>query len=111
MARSDERAAESLLEDLLIHLLKWRFHPKRRTRSWRASMQNARSDIRNLIDDSPSLKSKVAKLTDRAFEKAHRTAGAEMDFDDREWEQESPRNCPWIVQSLTPLPFREGAGG
>ena len=95
MARSDERAAESLLENLLTHLLKWRYQPQRQTRSWRASIQNARSDLRNLLADSPNLKPRLPPLTARAYEKARRTVGAEMDLDHREWEKKSPRACPW----------------
>ena len=100
MARSDERAFESLIENLLVHLLKWRYQAKRRTRSWRASILNARSDLRHLLDDSPSLKSKTTALIARAYEKARHTAGAEMDLDEREWKEESPGNCPWTTDLI-----------
>jgi hypothetical protein len=99
MARSDERAVESLMENLLTHLLKWRYQPQRQTRSWRVSVESARSDVRNLLADSPSLKTKMATLLTRAYEKARRSAGAEMDVDERLWSEQSPCACPWTSSS------------
>ena len=100
MARSDERALESLLENLLTHRLKWSFQPTRRSRSWRASVDNARSDIRNLLADSLSLKAKVATLLTRAYEKARRSAGVEMELEERDWDKAAPRACPWNFDLL-----------
>ncbi|HXD89627.1 MAG TPA: DUF29 family protein, partial [Candidatus Binataceae bacterium] len=58
--------------------------------------------------DSPSLKPRLPLLTARAYEKARRTAGAEMDLDHREWEKKSPRACPWksdfLLGNLWPDP-------
>jgi hypothetical protein len=109
MARSDERTLESPLENLLMHLLKWRFQP--RTRSWRASVDNARSDIRNLLGDSPSLKAKAVTLLARAYEKARRSAGAEMELGERDWDNAAPRACPWnfdlLLSDFWPEPINQ----
>ena len=59
MARSEQHAVQSFLEVLLTHLLKWRYEPIRRSRSWRVSIQHARSNIRNSLADSPSLRPKI----------------------------------------------------
>lgn len=100
MVRSEERAVQSFLQVLLIHLLKWRYEPNRRSRSWRVSIQNARSEIRDQLADSPSLRSKLPLLLERAYERARRSAGAEMEFDEREWEEKSPPSCPWDFDQL-----------
>jgi hypothetical protein len=87
MARSEQSAVQSHLQVLLIHLLKWRYEPNRRSHSWRASIQNARAEIRDLLIDSPSLRSKLLLILVRAFDRARRSAGAEMELDEREWEK------------------------
>jgi hypothetical protein len=100
MARSEQHAVQSFLEVLLIHLLKWRYEPSRRSRSWRVSIQNARSNIRNGLADSPSLRAKMPTLMSRAYDNARRSAGAEMELEEREWERQAPRSCPWDFDQL-----------
>ena len=100
MARSEQHAVQSFLEVLLIHLLKWRFEPSHRSRSWRVSIQNARSNIRNSLADSPSLRPKIPSLVSRAYDNARRSAGAEMELDEREWEEKSPPSCPGDFEQL-----------
>jgi len=100
MARSEQHAVQSFLEVLLIHLLKWRFEPSHRSRSWRVSIQNARSNIRNSLADSPSLRPKIPSLVSRAYDNARRSAGAEMELDEREWEEKSPPSRPWDFEQL-----------
>ena len=87
MARSEAHAVQSFLEGLLLHLLKWRYEPSRRSRSWRASVQNARASIRHRLEDSPSLRPQIPILLGRAYENARRSAGAKMEFDECEWEK------------------------
>ena len=100
MARSEQHAVQSFLEILLIHLLKWRYEPSRRSRSWRVSIQNACANIRNSLADSPSLRSKIPTLLNRAYDNARRSAGAEMEMDERDWEKKGPRSCPWKFDQL-----------
>jgi hypothetical protein len=95
MARSEQPTVQSYLELLLIHLLKWHYEAARRSRSWRVSIQNARSGIRDELIDSPSLRTKLPLLLERANERARRIAGVEMELDEREWEQMAPQSCPW----------------
>ena len=42
LGRSDKRDIESRLENLIIHLLKWRYQPEWRSPSWEASIDEAR---------------------------------------------------------------------
>ncbi len=100
MARSDEHALESFLERLLKHLLKWRYEPHRQSASWQVSIQNARSDIRDRLAHSPNLRGRLPTLVGRAYEKTRRSAGVEMEVEEREWEEKSPPSCPWSVAQL-----------
>jgi hypothetical protein len=45
VGREQRHAVESYLTNLLMHLLKWRYQPGRRSRSWRVSIRNARIEI------------------------------------------------------------------
>ena len=42
MGKSGQRAVESDLRDILLHLLKWRYQPERRGNSWRLSIRDGR---------------------------------------------------------------------
>ncbi|HJU10872.1 MAG TPA: DUF29 domain-containing protein, partial [Candidatus Binataceae bacterium] len=59
LGRSEARGLRSQMARLLAHLLKWQLQPSRRTNSWRASIRGARDRIRELLDESPGLKSRL----------------------------------------------------
>jgi hypothetical protein len=52
LGRSDKREIESRLENLLVHLVKWRCQPEGRSPSWEASIDEARRRIERVIKDS-----------------------------------------------------------
>ncbi|HJU28752.1 MAG TPA: DUF29 domain-containing protein, partial [Candidatus Binataceae bacterium] len=62
IGRSDAEALASQLARLLLHLLKWRYQPNRRSRGWELSIMEARLRINRRLRKSPSLKSKLAEL-------------------------------------------------
>jgi Domain of unknown function DUF29 len=78
LGRSDKRALQSHLANLYAHLLKWRFQPSRRGVSWRSSIDQSRTDIYDLIDESPSLRNELPKFNVRAYARGRRTAATEM---------------------------------
>jgi hypothetical protein len=55
MGRSDKRSLESYFDNLLMHLMKYRYQPDQRSSSWRGSIREARKQINKIIRDSPSL--------------------------------------------------------
>jgi hypothetical protein len=99
-ARTLEQGLENELEILLTHLLQWHYQPRRRGGGWQAAIQNARSSIADRLDDSPRLAGKLKKLTNRAYRKARRSAGAAIGLSERQWEAKFPQSCPWDVSSL-----------
>jgi uncharacterized damage-inducible protein DinB len=42
MGKSGQRAVESDLRNILLHLLKWQYQPERRGNSWRLSIRDGR---------------------------------------------------------------------
>lgn len=84
LARADRRALKSQLVRLMAHIIKWRTQPGRRSRSWTATIENARDEIADLQRETPSLSRAVFEETwDRCFQAAKREAEAECN-------QESP---------------------
>jgi len=55
MGLSDRRQLESRTDSLIMHLLKVKYHPQKRTRSWDLTIANQRRGLRRLLRDSPSL--------------------------------------------------------
>ena len=70
MGRSQASELGSRYYRLLTHLLKWRYQPQRRSRSWRATIVEQRTRLADLLDENPGLK----PLRARAFAKAYRNA-------------------------------------
>ncbi len=91
MGKTEKRELVSQLTVLLIHLLKWRFQPKGRGKSWRLSIANARDEIADLIADNPSLKPMLDDVTAQAYRYARRKAAIETSLD----EERFPGQCPW----------------
>jgi hypothetical protein len=79
MSRSDKRALKSQLIRLMMHIIKWRSQPERRSLSWAASIANARDEIADIREETPSLNEAIIQgLWDKAFAAALRQAEAEM---------------------------------
>src|SRR3954452_12855834 len=77
MARSDRREIRNRLIVLLVHLLKHKFQPRRRSRGWRATIAEQRQRIATVIDDSPSLQPFPASILDRCYADARSQAALE----------------------------------
>ncbi len=68
--KSQKRELISRLTVLLVHLMKWRYQPGLRGRSWRLTIEQQRLGLEDHIGENPSLKS----LLNEAMAKAHRHA-------------------------------------
>jgi len=99
MGRGEENALESHLTNLLIHLLKWRYQPNKRTGSWEATIENSRDHITQLLQRSPSLKSKIDDAFWSVYRHARREAGGQMGLTKREWERCLPVSCEWSLKT------------
>ena len=67
LGRSEKRELVSRLEILLIHLLKWQFQPKKRTKSWHSTIDEQRRRIVEHLKDNPSLKAKLRVAVETAY--------------------------------------------
>lgn len=77
MGRSEKRAIESNLRVLLIHLLKYKYQPERRSNSWLSTIIEHRIRISKELKASPSLKGYLERVFDETYQDARILASVE----------------------------------
>ncbi len=79
MARADRRAVKSQLIRLMKHIIKWQMQPEKRSWSWIKTIQNARVEIQDIQEETPSIsREALISLWERAFGLATIEAEEEM---------------------------------
>jgi hypothetical protein len=96
MGRSLRRELRNRLAILTMHLLKWRYQPGHRSRSWSVTIEEQRGQVAELLDESPSLKPvltrDLTKIYKLAVTKALRDTGlSEATF---------PAACPFTAEQI-----------
>ena len=83
MTRSDKRALKSLLTRLFEHCLKlayWETEREYNQAGWKGEIQNFRSQIKDLLEDSPSLKTYLAEIIDKSYDTGVKIAKQKMEI-------------------------------
>ena len=101
LGRSDKREVRNRLIIILAHLLKWQFQPGKRSSGWRGSLAESRDQIRELIDESASLRPYPASVRDGAYRIARLKAAGESELP----EPHFPETCPYSVEQILDLDF------
>jgi len=99
MGRSEERALESQLARLVAHLLKWQFQPEQRQQSqnsWRATIKNARKEVRKLLKRNPGLQTNLAEYFTEAYSSGIEWAVIETNLPDTAF----PAESPWTLSQV-----------
>jgi Domain of unknown function DUF29 len=96
LGNEQRHAVRSHLRVLLWHLLKWAYQPDHRSPSWRTSIRNARAEITDRLDDSPSLRPHVPALLTTAYRQARGLAADETGLPLATF----PEVCPWTVEQV-----------
>ena len=96
MGRSEKRALQSRLMVLLVQLLKWKYQPVRRGRSWQLTIEGQRENCLDVLEDNPSLKSKLDIILIRSYSSAKITASKETGLDKNNF----PITCPWTYDQI-----------
>jgi hypothetical protein len=81
MGRSDKKALKSNLEKLLLHLLKWKYQPSKRSHSWQYSITEQCLRLLEVFEDSPSLKVYFEEVFDQCYQNACLLAARETGLD------------------------------
>lgn len=77
MGNQNKSELRNRLAILLMHLLKWKYQPELKGKSWYLTIVQQRLDIADLISDNPSLKHFLPELFVKAYVKAVTFASAE----------------------------------
>ena len=93
MGNNKKHALISRLAQLIFHLLKWQYQPDFRGRSWEGSIKMQRMELDELLQDSPSLKSKIDEGFPVAYKKAKLMIQKETPIDLKLMSQ----NCPYTL--------------
>ena len=106
MGRTEKRELTSRLSVLLLHLLKWRYQPEKRSPSWEASVRVQRNRLADHLDDNPSLKPVLPNALASAYRDASLEAVAETGLPSATF----PEACPWTVSQVLDGGFGRGEG-
>jgi hypothetical protein len=90
LGKSEKRAISSNLIILILHLLKWRYQPEKRSNSWKSSIREHRRRIQELVTDSPSLKNYLPEILADSYLAAKKQAGDETGLSLVAFPEESP---------------------
>jgi hypothetical protein len=91
MGRSEKNSLESNLVVLLMHLLKYKYQPEKRTNSWLYTIKEHRRRLRKAFETSPSLKRYYQEIFEETYEDARDLAATETGLSLNIF----PINCPF----------------
>lgn len=90
MSGKDRRELRSRLAVILIHLLKCRFQPERKTSSWIATLGEQRDQVAHLLEQSPSLKASLDQYISDAYSSALKRTALETGLPHSNFPLENP---------------------
>lgn len=101
MGRNERRALQSNIVIILQHLLKYRYQPERRSKSWRVILVEHRQRIERLLQESPSLKPYLQEVFASCHKDAVKLASEETGL----VEDAFPLRCQFSVEQVLDIDF------
>lgn len=98
MGRSEKRAVQSNLTVLLMHLLKYKYQPNKRSQSWRSTIVEHRRRLLILFKDSPSLKGYSQEIFAECYQDARQDAATETQLKVSVFPDECPFNLEVVLK-------------
>ena len=99
LGRSERRELESLLAVLLVHLLKYKYQPSKRSTSWLFTIREQRLRISKSFKDSPSLKNHYHKKFTETYSDARALTADETGLAIMTFPQLCPFNFDFVLNS------------
>lgn len=96
VGNSERNKLVSHLVILMLHMLKIKYQPCRKSKLWDLSIKNARYCALNTLKKNSSLKSSLPYL----FEEAYFSARLEAAKETGQEEEMFPEICPWTVEEI-----------
>lgn len=91
MERSEKKGFRSNLEQLLLHLLKWKYQKNKRSGSWESSIIEHRNRMLDDLEDSPSYKPYYDNIFDKCYQNGRKYAKAQTGLPIKTF----PEVCPF----------------
>jgi hypothetical protein len=98
---SEYRAVSSAVYQILVHLLKWRYQPRRRSRSWQSSLVEHRNRVPRGLRHAPSLARELPTMLLEEYPAACRKASAQTGLPLATF----PETCPWTAAQVLDVDF------
>lgn len=96
LGASQRNELRNRLKILILHLLKWEFQAGRQSKSWRASIDEQRGSIADLLADNPSLRRLLGESVEIAYPRAVRDAHKQTGLPKSTF----PATCPYTLEKL-----------
>ena len=101
MGKSEKRELKSLFAVLMMHLLKWKYQPTKRSNSWLTTIREQRLQLSLLLKDSPSLK----PLLEQEFEQWYYYAKKEAAKETKLSLDTFPESYPFTIEMVLDSDF------
>jgi predicted DNA-binding ribbon-helix-helix protein len=96
LGKGERERLESALRVLVVHLLKAKYQPEKRTRSWDASIRVERKHVVKYLKQSPSLRRELGEFLEDAYDDARIEAATQTGIDIDTF----PETCEWTVAEV-----------
>jgi hypothetical protein len=96
MGKRDLHELNSRVRVLLGHLLKWQSQPEKRSRSWERTIASQRTELGQLLEDSPSLRVKIQPNLRHIYQRSVQLAVLETGLPKSHF----PTECPFTVDQI-----------
>lgn len=99
MGRSEKREVKSCFAVLIMHLLKWKYQPSKRSNSWLTTIRKQRLQLSLLLEDSPSLKPLLEQEYEKWYYYAKKEAAKETKLSLGTFPESSPFTIEKVLDS------------
>ncbi len=96
MGRSEKQALRSNLEVILVHLLKYKYQPDKRSNRWRYTLLEHRRRLEDLFQVSPSLRRYFLETLAYCYQGARKMTSVETEIVITTF----PLECPFTVEQV-----------
>ncbi|MFM7365214.1 MAG: DUF29 domain-containing protein [Cuspidothrix sp.] len=96
MGSNDKREIKSRLIVLIMHLLKYKYQPRKKTKSWTSTIITQRNELELVLENSPSLNPFLKENISECYQKARKNAARETKLTLTTF----PLECPFTPEQI-----------
>jgi hypothetical protein len=96
MGKRNLHEMNSRVRVLLSHLMKWQLQPGKKSRSWERTIASQRTELGQLLEDSPSLRVSIQPNLRHIYQKSVQLAVLDTGLPNSQF----PSECPFTVEQI-----------